>query len=264
MLLRMHAVAILTAAVLATPTRAMGQDSLTDLASLMNQHPAFTRVLPSVGTARYHATVTPAGPCSLGVTRRDTLATDVYHEDYTIPLGQLAPDAEVAKWRTGETWMVKLRSSTGAPAATVRLTRMFGGPPASSEYAAAEFSFSYQDEGVARSVASGFRGVIAGCGGMPLTQAGRDTAAVAAGTDPETIRLKNECRNAVRRQTTDPDAVTFDSPTPDLILRSEGKVTIMGDFTGTLQGGSRRQSTFACTFVRSDSGWVLEGMPLVY
>lgn len=266
MILRVHAAAILTAAVLATPTRAMGQGSLTDLAALMNQHPTFTREVPSLGVSHYHATVTPSGPCSLGVIDRDTIGngTEVYHDEYTIPLGQLAPDAEVSKWPTGETWKVTLRSSTGAPAATIRRSMVRYGQSSSREIATAEFYFNYQDEGVARAVANGFRGVIAGCGGRPLTQAARDSAAVAAGTDPETTRLKNECRNAVRRQTTDPDAVTFDSPATEMILRSEGKVTFMGDFTGTLQGGSRGKANFACTFIRSGSAWVLEGMPLIF
>jgi hypothetical protein len=264
MFLRMHAVAVLTAAALAVPTRAMGQGSLTDLAALMNQHPTFTREVPSLGVSRYHATVTPSGPCSLGVINQDTLGTEVYHDAYTIPLGQLAPDAEVSKWPTGETWSITLRSSTGAPAATIRRSMVRGGHPSSTEIPVAAFYFNYQDEGVARAVASGFRGVIDGCGGTPLTQAARDSATVAAGTDPETTRLKNECRNAVRRQTTDPDGATFDSPASEMILRSEGKVTIMGDFTGTMRGASRGKSTFACTFVRSGGAWVLEGIPLIF
>jgi hypothetical protein len=263
MFLRMHAVAVLTAAVLAIPTRAMGQGSLAELASVMNQHPTVIREIPSVGRAGYHTTVTASEPCSLGVTKRDTLGTEVYHDDFTIPLGQLAPDAEVSKLQTGETWRVRLHSSTGAPVATVRRRMVLSGQPSSREIEAARFELIYQDEGVARAVASGFRRVIAGCGGAPLTQAARDSAAVAAGTDPETTRLKNECRNAVRRQTTDPDAVTFGSPALELVLRSDGKVTYMGDFTGTVQGGSRRQASFACTFVRNGSAWALEGMPLI-
>ena len=133
MFLRIHAAAILTAAVLATPTRAMGQGSLTDLAALMNQHPTFTREVPSLGVSRYHATMTPSGPCSLGVIERDTLdnGTEVHHDDYTIPLGQLAPDAEVSKFSTGETWKVTLRSSTGAPAMR-RVTGIFQRAPTRS------------------------------------------------------------------------------------------------------------------------------------
>lgn len=266
-MLRIRAI-ILAAAVLATPVRAVGQGSLADLAALMNQHPALTRVIPSAGSARYHATVTPSGPCSLDVARRDTLGTDVHHEDYTIPLGQLAPDVEAARWptldRRGESWRVRLRSSTGAPAATIRLSRVISGFPSSREIDAAAFDFGYQDESVAREVASGFQRVIAGCGGAPLTQAGRDSAAVAAGTDPETTRLKNECRNAVRRQTTDPDGATFDSPATETVMRLQGEITIMGDFTGTLRGGSRGKATFACTFVRSGGAWVLDGIPLIF
>jgi hypothetical protein len=241
----------------------MGQGSLADLASLMNRHPTWSRTFPSIGESRLHVIVTPSGPCSLGVVKHHTIGPDVYHQEYTIALGQWAPDAEVSK-STAERWRVELRSSTGAPAASIRLSSTERGVSSSQDFATATLTFYYDDEGVAGAVASGFQRVIAGCGGAPLTQAARDSAAATAATEAENTRLKNECRNLVRRQTTDPNGVTFDSPVPDLVLRSEGKVSIMGDFTGTLQGGARRQANYACTFVRRGSEWAPEAIPLIY
>jgi hypothetical protein len=126
---------------------------------------------------------------------------------------------------------------------------------------------SFPSEDVARSAGRLAEAAIRACGGRPRSAqadaAAREREAVRTGNDPETNRLKEQCRRMVRAQLSAPDAAQFTADADWVTLRSEEEVTVSGAVTGTNRLGGRVTNTFFCTFERSGDAWIPQGAPLI-
>jgi hypothetical protein len=128
---------------------------------------------------------------------------------------------------------------------------------------------SFPTEELARSAARLAEAAIRACGGRPRNAqadaAAREREAVRTGNDPETNRLKEQCRRMVRTRLSAPEEAQFTADADWLTLRSEekGEVTVSGEVTGTNRAGGRVTNTFFCTFERSGDAWIPQGAPLI-
>jgi hypothetical protein len=218
--------------------------------------------------SKYNTTARMSGACrvvfdqtiEVGTTYRVVTETEV-------PLGALAPTAEVRKWDGEEAYTVTAITSNGADELSARTTSGMG--PNRMTYSVV---MTLEDSSAAANAARRLNLAIRKCGGKPATaealarhrsNAVRSTAM----TDSllgrtlsanERALIVRTCRDAIREKLRAPTQAVFDggAPEPNVFAVTGGEPTLMGKVEAQNAMGGRVEETYWCKMEKFGNRYV--------
>lgn len=170
-------------------------------------------------------------------------------------LADLAPAAEVEKWRNQEIWNVRLRTHTGEK-------KTFWSQ-ADRTHPTTDVEIAFSDPDVAERVANAANAAIKECGGKPYSAAALKALATKKLENAEDEKIAERCHRLVGQTLIAPEEATYQIGT---IIRSsdEPKLTVSGTVTGANRVGGRVSKRYVCEFDKVGDSWVPRGTPSLF